>query len=211
MFSGARGAVGGMGDGALRAFTSALASSSGPGKLLVSNLDYGVSEADIHELFSEFGSLKIATIHYDKSGRSLGTAEVSYDKRSDAIKGTSNSFVTFRKVSSSEFFFSAMKQYNGVPLDGKAMKIEIAGSESEPVAPLRRASGGGVAANRLGRREDRPRNSGGGGGGRVGSGRARSGRGGGAGGGGGAKREKKEEPSKDALDAEMEEYMKSKA
>ena len=98
-----------------------------------------------------------------------------------------------------------MKQYNGVPLDGKAMKIEIAGSESEPVAPLRRASGGGVAANRLGRREDRPRNSGGGGGGRVGSGRARSGR------GGGAKREKKEEPSKDALDAEMEEYMKSKA
>lgn len=208
MFSGARGAVGGMGDGALRAFTSALASSSGPGKLLVSNLDYGVSEADIHELFSEFGSLKIATIHYDKSGRSLGTAEVSYDKRSDAIKGTSNSFITFRKVSSSEYvFFSAMKQYNGVPLDGKAMKIEIAGSESEPVAPLRRASGGGVAANRLGRREDRPRNSGGGGGGRVGSGRARSGRGG----GGGAKREKKEEPSKDALDAEMEEYMKSKA
>nr|XP_033514942.1 THO complex subunit 4A-like isoform X1 [Nicotiana tomentosiformis] len=56
-------------------------------------------------LFSDVGELKEYALHYDKTGRSKGTAEVVFTHRSDAL--------------------AAMKRYNYLQLDGRPMKIEV--------------------------------------------------------------------------------------
>ncbi|KAJ8439898.1 hypothetical protein Cgig2_003964 [Carnegiea gigantea] len=145
-------------------------------KLYVSNLDYGVSNDDIKELFSEAGDLKRYGIHYDKSGRSKGTAEVVFSRRVDAL--------------------AAFKRYNNVELDGKPMKIEIVGTNIATAGALPPAVTGAP------RRQFGVPRSGQGRGGPMG--RSRGGRGFGRGRGRGRARDEK--ISAEDLDAELEKY-----
>ncbi|XP_057508797.1 THO complex subunit 4A-like [Actinidia eriantha] len=148
-------------------------------KLYISNLDYGVSNEDIKELFSEVGDLKRYTIHYDRSGRSKGTAEIVYSRRQDAQ--------------------AAVKRYNNVQLDGKPMKVEIVGTNIVTPPPMPASANGsfrnfnGVPRSGQGRggAQGRPRGGG---------------RGGGFGRGRGQGRGHGEKISAEDLDAELEKY-----
>ena len=75
------------------------------------------SNESLQLLFSEIGELKRYSIHYDKSGRSKGTAEVVYARQSSAL--------------------AAIKRYNNMKLDGKPLQIELVGVNlvGPPVVP----------------------------------------------------------------------------
>ncbi|XP_070489956.1 aly/REF export factor 2 [Chironomus tepperi] len=155
----------------------------GTTKLIVGNLDFSVSDTDINELFQEFGPLKTAAVHYDRSGRSLGSADVIFERRNDALK--------------------AMKTYNGVPLDGRPMNIQLATSEV-PQAGTRL----GFTKPATNNTQRSPRKPVGGGfrGGRRQGGFSRGRGGSGAGRGGGRGGPKKTEVTLDQLNAELDAY-----
>ncbi|CAK9137853.1 unnamed protein product [Ilex paraguariensis] len=154
-------------------------------KLYVSNLDYGVSDEDIKELFSEVGDLKRNSIHYDRSGRSKGTAEVVFSRRQDAL--------------------AAFKRYNNVQLDGKPMKIEIVGTNIATPAATPAAVPPSVNST-FGNTNGVPKSSQVGGGGGFGRSRGRGNGGRGLVRGRGRGRNSGENISAEDLDADLEKY-----
>jgi hypothetical protein len=101
-------------------------------KIIVHNLDPGVNDSDIHELFSNIGLLDEAFIVYDDSGRHTGSAEVTFTRMDDAL--------------------SAIKRYNNVPLDSRPLRISLSENlaRSQPTRAFRGrgfARGGQRSAN----------------------------------------------------------------
>ena len=59
----------------------------------------------MQHLFEEFGVLQKCQVHYDLVGKSLGTAILVYTNKEAAIR--------------------AVKSYNGMPLDGRELRMKI--------------------------------------------------------------------------------------
>ncbi|KAF9093767.1 hypothetical protein BGX29_003811 [Mortierella sp. GBA35] len=149
-------------------------------KMNVSNLDPRVSAEDLKLVFSSrVGPLKKCTLMYDQKGKPTGTALVHFSRVPDAAL--------------------AMQKFNGVPLDGKPMRIEliIAPGAVQAALPSTSAPRAPRAAANNQRQPQRGQGAGRGGD-RAGRGRGRGGR---------QQGEKKTPKTADQLDAEMTDYM----
>ncbi|ORX56716.1 RNA-binding domain-containing protein [Hesseltinella vesiculosa] len=71
--------------------------------LEVDNLHYNVTEQDLRDLFNAVGPVSRCRIMFDRSGRSTGTAKVTFSEHHTAER--------------------AKTKFDGVELDGQAMKI----------------------------------------------------------------------------------------
>lgn len=88
------------------ATTTSNLNASPEGKILVSNLAYKVTEADLWELFSTMiGPVRQVNLNFDQSGRSKGTASVVFARKNDAVR--------------------SVDKLRNITLDGREMKIEI--------------------------------------------------------------------------------------
>mmetsp|Transcript_17556 Transcript_17556/g.71050 ORF Transcript_17556/g.71050 Transcript_17556/m.71050 type:complete len:221 (-) Transcript_17556:1578-2240(-) len=85
-------------------YSKPMSQSSGA-KIVVSNLDPGVSNGDISDLFKGIGPIKQAMVIYNSDGKSTGSAEVVFASTDDAL--------------------AAIAKYNGVPLDNRPLEISL--------------------------------------------------------------------------------------
>ncbi|XP_069183617.1 aly/REF export factor 2-like [Procambarus clarkii] len=79
-------------------------------KVLISNLRYTVTDAEIYELFAEFGTIINAAVNNDNLGKSLGTAYIVFAREADALQ--------------------ALKQYNGFRFHGRPIGITMDGGSA---------------------------------------------------------------------------------
>jgi len=82
----------------------------GGGKISISNLDSEVTDGDVREIFQQVGRVMNAVVNYDSSGRSRGTAEVTFANAQIAAK--------------------AVQEYDRAEVDGRPMFLTLMGGSS---------------------------------------------------------------------------------
>ncbi|ESK90229.1 tho complex subunit 4-a-like [Moniliophthora roreri MCA 2997] len=109
---------------------------AGNTKLLVSNLHYEITPKDLASIFGQIGTLvREPLIKYDRSGRSSGTAIISYDTPAEATR--------------------AKKQFDGLLAKGQPMSI-VYDTHVPHLHPRRSASAPGSSTSSLINRIQRP-------------------------------------------------------
>ncbi|KXS18160.1 RNA-binding domain-containing protein [Gonapodya prolifera JEL478] len=74
-------------------------------KIEVRNLDFQVNESDLREIFDQISPVKSVALQFDKHGRSVGIAEITFHNAESGAR--------------------AVQKFNNVPLDHKPMKITV--------------------------------------------------------------------------------------
>ncbi|ORY95380.1 hypothetical protein BCR43DRAFT_492899 [Syncephalastrum racemosum] len=111
--------------------------------LVVTNLDYNVTEEDLNELFGQIGPLKRVYLHLGPNGTSSGVADIFYTNSNDAER--------------------AITTYNHVELDGRPMRISFANLNSGSIDYNNRPMRGGGRGGYHQQSYDSPRGGRGGG------------------------------------------------
>jgi len=72
-------------------------------KVRITNLNYNIMEQDLKRFLNPIGEIERISIHYDRTGRSKGVADVTFSRQSDAEK--------------------CIREFNGKTLENRDLKI----------------------------------------------------------------------------------------
>jgi len=79
--------------------------------IVVSNLKFDVLEDELQSLFGSVGKIENIEVSYDRSGRSMGNAKLTFAKRNDAIK--------------------AVEEFNNRTIDDLPMEVKLLGQNGK--------------------------------------------------------------------------------
>lgn len=99
--------------------------------IFIAGLSYNITDADLNDLFGEYGTITTAKVIMDReTGRSKGYGFVEMDDEAAGQK--------------------AIDELNGAEYDGRTISVSVARPRTEGAGGARRTGGGGGFNNRRG-------------------------------------------------------------